>query len=241
MHNIKFLFSGLLAFFILAGNVHSLKAQTDKTKQETTPKMPMEVLVTDPQDNPRQGEEIVFEDTLSGDKYSGITNEKGKFEVKLPGGSTYLIKIKGIGQEQKYQVFSLPELQPGRRYGKSRFIIKYQPPKYFTLDNVYFDVNKATLREKSYAELNELLEYMNRRKSVRVEIAGHTDSSGDDEYNQELSRRRAERVKQYLVSKGISSSRIEAKGYGESRPVADNNTKKGKQKNRRTEVHIISE
>jgi outer membrane protein OmpA-like peptidoglycan-associated protein len=74
---------------------------------------------------------------------------------------------------------------------------------------------------------------------IRVEVQGHTDSTGSNAHNQGLSNRRAESVRAYLVSKGISASRLEAKGYGEESPIADNTTKAGKQKNRRVELHKI--
>lgn len=219
----------------------SLAAQTGDKKEQTPKKMTMEVIVTDYERNPKQGEEIVFVDTVSKEQYSGITNENGKFVIGLPGGSTYLAKIKGVGSEKSYQVFSIPKLQKNRNYGKSQFIIQYEPPRVFTLDEVYFDVNRSSLRKKSFAELNELVEFMERKENIRIEIAGHTDSTGEEEDNMKLSQRRAERVKQYLVSKGIDARRIEAQGYGENQPVADNSTKEGRQKNRRTEVRIISD
>src|SRR6056297_1365434 len=216
-----------------------LSAQEEEKKEQEPKKMMMEVIVTDYEKNPKQGEKIIFTDTVSKQQYSGITNEQGKFTIGLPGGSTYLAKIKGVGSEKSYQVFSIPKLQKNRNYGKSQFIIQYEPPKVFTLDEVYFDVNKASLRSQSFAELNELVSFMNRKKNVRIEIAGHTDSTGEEEDNMKLSQRRADRVKQYLVKKGIDANRIEAKGYGESQPVADNRTKQGRQKNRTTEVRII--
>ncbi len=227
--------------FLLIINPLFIRAQVEEKSSSEPKKMKMEVIVTDYEKNPKQGEEIVFVDTASKEQYSGITNEDGKFTIGLPGGTTYLAKIKGVGSEKSYQVFSIPKLQENRNYGMSQFIIQYEPPRVFTLDEVYFDVNKATLRSQSYAELNELVDFMKRKKDIRIEIAGHTDSTGEEEDNIKLSQRRADRVKQYLVRKGIDANRIEAKGYGESQPVADNSTKEGRQKNRRTEVRIISE
>jgi outer membrane protein OmpA-like peptidoglycan-associated protein len=233
-------FIQLMVCVLLTGMPVQILAQSDNDGEDSLKKMTLEVLVTDLENNPRKEEEIVFVDTLSKEQFSGITNENGKFVVKLPSGRTYLTRIKGIGEEQNYQVFSIPELQNNQRYGKSQFLIKYDPPKVYTLDNVYFDVNKARLREASYEELDELVSYMKRREHIRVEIAGHTDNVGTKEDNLKLSQRRAERVKQYLVRKGIDPDRIEAKGYGEDRPVAGNNTEAGRQKNRRTEVHILN-
>jgi outer membrane protein OmpA-like peptidoglycan-associated protein len=231
----------LFFFLFLSLITVPLIAQTEKKDDEPVAKMTMEVLVKDHNDNPQQGKEIVFVDTVSKEQYSGITNEEGKFLVKLPSGSSYLVKIQEINQAENHQVFSIPKLQPGRRYGKSRFVIKHETPKVYTLDNVFFDVSKASLRDASYKELNELVEYLKRRTGVRIEIAGHTDSNGDDAMNMKLSQKRADRVKQYLVNQGIDVSRIVAKGYGETKPVARNTSSEGRQKNRRTEVHILEE
>jgi len=229
------------AFCLLPGLEDQALARGRSVQQDTIQKMPLEVLVTNTQNDPRQGEEVVFVDTVSHEEYRGITNSQGTFRIQLPEGSTYLVKIKGISAQQEYQVFSVPELADNRVYQPSQFLIKYDPPTVYTLDNVYFDSNQASLREASYTELNELVEYMERRKHIRVEIAGHTDNVGSKEANLELSRRRASRVKQYLVDQGIEAGRIEAKGYGEDRPVAGNNTEEGRQKNRRTEVRILED
>ena len=80
---------------------------------------------------------------------------------------------------------------------------------------------------------------LNIKEDLRVEIAGHTDSDGNENDNVKLSQARAETVVKYLVSNGIAQDRLIAKGYGESEPVADNNSAAGKQKNRRTEARIL--
>ena len=229
------------AICFLTGMQDQALARGLEVKQDTIQKMPLEVMVTNIQNDPRQGEEVVFVDTLSRQEYRGVTNSQGTFSIQLPEGSTYLVQIKGISAQQEYQVFSIPELADNRVYQTSQFLIKYDPPTVYTLDNVYFGSNKASLREASYTELNELVEYMERRKHIRIEIAGHTDNVGSKEANLGLSRRRAARVRQYLVDQGIEAGRIEAKGYGEDRPVAGNNTEEGRQKNRRTEVRILED
>ena len=241
MHRLTKVFSLFILVLLISISFQSNSQTNNSDKGDQPPTMTMEVMVTDMENNPREGEKIVFSDTVSHKEYSGVTDKSGTFTIELPGGSTYHVKIKGLGESKDYQSVTIPELQPNKRYGKSRFTIKYEPPKVYTLDNVYFDVNKANLREASYKELNELVKYMERRSHIRVEIAGHTDNTGDKANNQKLSQQRANSVKQYLVNNGIDPSRVEAKGYGESRPVANNNTEKGRQKNRRTEVHIIRE
>ena len=107
-----------------------------------------------------------------------------------------------------------------------------------TLKNVFFDFDKTELRPESYVELDKLVEYL-RKHNIRIEIGGHTDDQGSDEYNDRLSESRAKSVYDYLVSKGISADRLQYKGYGKRMPVADNATEEGRAANRRTEFKII--
>jgi outer membrane protein OmpA-like peptidoglycan-associated protein len=98
-----------------------------------------------------------------------------------------------------------------------------------------FDVNKTTIKPASEITLMKALKTLQTYQDILVEISGHCDSDGSDKHNQILSEGRAASVKAWLVSKGIDASRISTIGYGESKPIADNNTKEGKQKNRRIE------
>ncbi|MEA3448865.1 MAG: OmpA family protein [Bacteroidota bacterium] len=189
----------------------------------------------------REGEQILFESQNTGKTYKGISDASGKFSIQLPGPDKYQIKIKGVGMEQDYQEMEIPKLQPNQTYGTFELTIKFDPPKIFTLNNVYFDTGKATIRHKSSDQLNELKEYLELKPDIRVEIAGHTDKVGSDESNMSLSQRRAEAVRNWLVHRGIDGDRIEAKGYGETQSIASNNTAEGRQKNRRVEVRILDE
>jgi outer membrane protein OmpA-like peptidoglycan-associated protein len=114
-------------------------------------------------------------------------------------------------------------------------------PKQYKLDNVYFESGKATITVPSYKELDELVEYMKLKKTLVLEIAGHTDNVGTPEGNLKLSQDRSNAVRDYLVRKGIEANRIVPKGYGDTQPIASNDTDAGKQKNRRTEVRTIKE
>jgi flagellar motor protein MotB len=108
------------------------------------------------------------------------------------------------------------------------------------LNNIFFDFNKATLRPESITELRHMVKFMQEYPKLKVEISGHTDSIGTDEANRKLSQERAESVRDYLSSHGIHVSRVTAKGYGATKPVAPNDTEEGRQRNRRTEFRIIS-
>lgn len=101
---------------------------------------------------------------------------------------------------------------------------------------IYFETNKAELKLISHSALDDLAEILKRNENVNLTVEGHTDSDGDDAYNADLSQKRTESVKAYLISKGIAESRLTAIGYGETKPVADNKTNAGKAKNRRVEL-----
>lgn len=105
--------------------------------------------------------------------------------------------------------------------------------------NIQFDTNKAVVKDQYFAELAELADIMRKYPNLKVMIEGHTDSVGTDDLNMTLSQKRADSVKNFLVAiLGIDASRLDAKGYGETRPVEDNNTKEGRQKNRRVEAAV---
>jgi outer membrane protein OmpA-like peptidoglycan-associated protein len=123
---------------------------------------------------------------------------------------------------------------------KQNFLLApVEAEKAIVLRNIYFDYDKATLRPESIEELERVVRFLQENPTLRVEISGHTDSDGSEMYNLRLSQARAQAVVDYLVSRGISPSRLIAKGYGESRPVAPNDTPENKQKNRRTELKIL--
>lgn len=107
-----------------------------------------------------------------------------------------------------------------------------------TLRNVFFDFDRAELKPESFVELDKLVDYL-RSNELRIEIGGHTDDQGTDEYNDRLSENRAKAVYDYLVNKGIPADRLRYKGYGKRMPVADNTTEAGRAANRRTEFKIV--
>ena len=107
------------------------------------------------------------------------------------------------------------------------------------IKSVLFDNAKATIRTVSYETLDNIADIMTQYSDSNFIVEGHTDSRGRDSYNLKLSQQRADAVKTYLVNKGINGSRIQAKGYGETRPVASNNTNAGRQANRRVELSLM--
>lgn len=109
------------------------------------------------------------------------------------------------------------------------------------LENVYFDSGKSTIKEGSHAALDEVAVILGKHHELKIEIGGHTDSRGDAATNKTLSEARAKAVRDYLVSRhNLSSSRFTAAGYGESKPVASNDTEAGMAKNRRVEFKVLN-
>ena len=105
----------------------------------------------------------------------------------------------------------------------------------WTFNNINFEVAKADIKSSSYGILDEIVAALKARPALRVLVEGHTDSTGARAFNMDLSKRRAQAVVGYLVGKGVSPSRLSAKGYGPDRPIADNATKLGRSKNRRVQ------
>ncbi len=105
-------------------------------------------------------------------------------------------------------------------------------------NKILFVTGSAKLQTKSFKGLNEVAQILKDNPGMSLNIDGHTDNVGSDEKNQVLSDNRANSVKAYLVSKGVEESRISAQGYGETKPIADNKTAAGRQKNRRSELTL---
>lgn len=223
-----------IPFLLLLLATLSLSAQLQPTESQSL----MNLSITDFKGKAMPSETLIFKAVKTGKEYTVKTGAEGKAQVLLPEGDTYDVSYRDFVDQVEYTRVEIP-LEPGMfTYD---LLIKYEPEKVFTLEDVYYDTGKATLKPESYKSLNELAELLKAKPSMKIEIAGHTDSDGEDETNLKLSQDRANSVVKYLISKGIASSRLTAKGYGETQPVASNTTEEGKQKNRRTEVRILSE
>jgi outer membrane protein OmpA-like peptidoglycan-associated protein len=113
------------------------------------------------------------------------------------------------------------------------------PGKDYQLNNIHFESTKYELLPDSYPELDKLVKFLSENIKTNILISGHTDNTGDEEENRILSRNRAQAVIAYLVQKGIDPKRLSSKGYGSSKPVSDNETAEGRQKNRRVEFTVV--
>ncbi len=234
MKSIQLLF---LSFFLF---VFASQAQPPVQNASIPKDAPVDVTITDFKDNPLPNEIMIFRSKKNEREYQGQTNDAGKFSTRLPAGDVYNIFILGFKDSTSIDSLVIPALQ-GNQYYKNPFVVTYQflPAKSFVLENCNFDLGKATLQESSFTVLDELVSYLKRKDDEKIELGGHTDNVGSAASNLKLSLDRANTVKAYLVSKGIDETRINAKGYGSTKPVADNKTAAGRAENRRTEVTIL--
>jgi OmpA-OmpF porin, OOP family len=106
------------------------------------------------------------------------------------------------------------------------------------LDDVLFDFDKSNVKPEAGAILDRLVAFMNENKDKKVNLSGYTDNIGTERYNQGLSERRVNSVKDYVVKKGVDGGRVSGQGFGESKPIADNKTAAGRAKNRRVEIKV---
>jgi outer membrane protein OmpA-like peptidoglycan-associated protein len=108
-------------------------------------------------------------------------------------------------------------------------------------ENLEFETGKAVIRSSSFPSLNELAALLVSKPAWKLKISGHTDNVGNDASNMTLSKNRAESTAKYLQGKGVASSQLMPEWFGETRPVADNNTPEGRQQNRRVEMQVVFE
>ncbi|MCD6017624.1 MAG: OmpA family protein [Bacteroidetes bacterium] len=164
----------------------------------------------------------------------------GKYLVSLPSGKNYGIAVKKDGYLFHSENFDLKSSEEFQEVEKNIDLKQIEVGQSIVLRNIFFDFDKATIRSESANELDRLIKLLTDNATLKIELGSHTDSKGSDDYNQKLSQSRSQSVVTYLIGKGISTDRLVAKGYGETMPVATNDTEVGRQENRRTEFKILS-
>lgn len=164
----------------------------------------------------------------------------GKFLVSLPSGKDYGIAVNVEGYLFHSEHFLVPEETSYKEYELSILMKKIEVGKKIILRNIFFDVNSSVLRPESKTEIERIAKILTDNPDIIVEISGHTDSKGEDKYNQWLSEKRAKSVVDALIDLGVVSARLEYVGYGELDPIESNLSEEGRQENRRTEFKILS-
>lgn len=185
---------------------------------------------------------ITLTDNATGKELANFkSNSKtGKYLVTLPAGKNYGIAVKNDGYLFHSENFEIPASSSYQEIVIDIPLKNVSVGSRIVLKNVFYDFNKATLRNESQTELNLLIKLLNDVPTMRIELSSHTDNKGTEKYNLDLSERRSTAVVEYLVTHGIDAKRLESKGYGFSDPLAPNDTEAGRQMNRRTEFKILS-
>ncbi|MBA2744825.1 MAG: OmpA family protein [Flavisolibacter sp.] len=168
------------------------------------------------------------------------TDETGNYLITLPVGKDYAFNVSRRGYLFYSDHYSLKEKDPDATYEKNIPLQPIEADAAIVLNNVFFDVNKFDLKPESQVELDQVIQLLKDNPTIKIQIEGHTDNAGNAADNQKLSENRARSVIQYLISKGIKADRLLAKGFGATKPVADNNTEEGRALNRRTGLKILS-
>lgn len=167
------------------------------------------------------------------------TDSLGNYLLTLPSGRDYAFTVNQRGYLFNSDQYFLKNGITDSTAEKNIMLQAIEQNASIVLKNIFFETNRYELSPASLVELDKLVNLLTENPTLKIEISGHTDNVGKAESNLLLSDNRAKAVVDYLVSKKIEAKRLTAKGYGLSKPVADNNTEEGRAQNRRTEMKII--
>jgi len=184
---------------------------------------------------------ITYESLPEGKELGVARSEpvNGDYKIVLPFGKKYGFSAKAKGYYAVSEFVDLTEMKEYGELNKNLYLAPIEVNQIVRLNNIFFESGKSVLKIASFPELNRVVIFLKGNPTITVEISGHTDHEGSDEYNLTLSQERAQAVVDYLISKGQNPGRFTAVGYGETRPVASNDSDRGKQLNRRVEFKIL--
>ena len=198
-------------------------------------------VVDDKTGKPIPDAKIIYKSLSNGEEGEAYTNPStGEWKIVLPYGAKYSYRAEAkefIGIEKS---LDLTEIKEYKEYKND--LLKLAPIEVgvdVPLNNIFFEYAKAVLQPTSFPELDRIADTMKENPNLVIEIQGHTDNVGSDESNQKLSQDRAEAVRKYLLSKKIQTARITSVGYGETKPIATNDTEEGRAQNRRVQLAIV--
>ncbi len=183
--------------------------------------------------------ETLPDGVVAGNGISGATD--GAFKIVLPYDKNYSIRASAdhyFAISENLNLDSLVKVGY-KEIHKDLYLAPIEIGQVVRLNNVFFDFDKSNLRDESFVELDRVVNLLKENPAIEIEISAHTDSKGSDDYNMKLSDNRAKSVREYIVSKGVAPERIISQGYGETMPVASNDTDEGRQINRRVEFKIL--
>ncbi|MEO1050923.1 MAG: OmpA family protein [Bacteroidota bacterium] len=164
----------------------------------------------------------------------------GEFEVTIPHGGNFGLTAEMDGYLFRSINFNVPVFHDYQEVDAHMLLVRAEAGSRVILKNIFFDSGKSNLRVESLSELGRIQKLMEDNPKLKIQIHGHTDNVGNATYNKILSKKRAQAVVDYLINHGIKTARVEAKGFGEERPLVSNDDEiDGREINRRTEIEII--
>ena len=170
--------------------------------------------------------------------YTFISDVKGNGIIDLKKGEEFKVSCFVNGEEFKFD--EVIYIEKNKNIISANIDLQFDLyESIFEIKNLNFKTAKYNIEEKYFQELDNLKSLLVNENEIRIEIAGHTDNNGSELANQLLSENRAKSVKSYLVKNGIDKLRINCVGYGQKQPIANNNSKQGREKNRRIEIRIL--
>lgn len=167
------------------------------------------------------------------------TDENGHYLITLPVGKDYVLNVNRKNYLFYSDHFSLPSNQVDTSFYVDIPLQPIETGASIVLKNIFFDSKKWELKPGSQTELNKVVQLLNDNPALKIEITGHTDNIGNPADNLILSENRAKSVVKYLIANGIAPGRLMSKGYGETRPIAPNNSEENRAQNRRTELKVL--
>ncbi|MBX7202091.1 MAG: OmpA family protein [Bacteroidia bacterium] len=230
--------SGDYAYFVRDGDVYRVRL-TEEFKPKPV------VLITGVVYNQKTkqpvGDAAIRYEYLSNGKEAGIARsspETGEYKIVLPFGHQYGFMASAKSYLSVSDNMDLTNLDKYTEITRDLYLVPVEVGQIVRLNNIFFDFAKATLRPESYPELDRVVEFLQKNPTISIDISGHTDNVGSDADNLHLSSARAKAVLEYLMSKGIPPNAVSSTGFGETKPIAGNDTDEGRQLNRRVEFVI---
>ncbi len=176
------------------------------------------------------------------DMGSNRSNQQdGSFELYLRNNTSYLVRVKANGFDVIEKEIKVTVVQGQESFNIDFRLVPDKANQMIVLENLIFERGRSKISSSSFEELDRLVDWLNERPNMVIQLEGHTDFEGSDNANMELSLDRVTAVKEYLTSKGIKKNRVQTKAFGGTQPLALDRTDEAKRKNRRVEVRVIRE
>ena len=193
------------------------------------------------------GAKIVYELMPAGTPLGSVNSDPktGEYELKLPTGKQYSIRAEAEGYLSETHSIDFRKITDDEKVDIENYTlkpieaVKIDSLATITLNTILFAFDQAILLPESFPELNRVTDLMAKNSTMQIEITGHTDSYGEENYNLWLSKQRAESVSKYIITKGVNKDRIKISFFGETKPKDTNETKEGRARNRRVDFTII--